>query len=276
MTSQTKKRQPQRAFATLRVAAISALAVSGCATGGNKRVTAAAPAASRMPQPETVLIGKDVPERGPKGVVVIADTNPDAGLEQDSDRVTPVKVTVINNSGKRLVLRYQDMLLVSGEEQTYGALPPYRLKLTGANKTAATNRAAKTNRTAQTNLSVAGPLPKIGHPQFTHSGFSIVQPYAPIYPGLKVTPMPVQMDERYHVSFYAYWRQVGQPTPAMLQRALPEGVLEPGGQVSGFVYFERVPPGAEHVRLLVRLVTADDNAIVSRLSLPLDADTLRG
>jgi hypothetical protein len=36
-------------------------------------------------------------------------------------------------------------------------------------------------------------------------------------------------------------RHIRMPTLDMLRQALPEAVLEPGGQVSGFVYFERLP-----------------------------------
>lgn len=45
------------------------------------------------------------------------------------------------------------------------------------------------------------------------------------------------------------------PSPDVLDKALPEGVLSPGETASGFVYFERVP-GPGPVELTARLVDA--------------------
>jgi hypothetical protein len=48
------------------------------------------------------------------------------------------------------------------------------------------------------------------------------------------------------------------PTPEMLERALPEGVVEPGQSASGFVYFERPPARAAALALAFRLVNDQD------------------
>jgi hypothetical protein len=43
------------------------------------------------------------------------------------------------------------------------------------------------------------------------------------------------------------------PTSDMLQRALPEGVLAPGGRISGFVYFDHVLD-VVHVTFVAHLI----------------------
>jgi hypothetical protein len=42
----------------------------------------------------------------------------------------------------------------------------------------------------------------------------------------------------------------------MRRRVLPEGVLEPGGRVSGFLYFEKLDGDPQGVRLVTELVNA--------------------
>jgi hypothetical protein len=58
------------------------------------------------------------------------------------------------------------------------------------------------------------------------------------------------------------------PSPDVLDRALGEGVLEPGGTASGFVYFER-GQHADQVDLTVRLVDAGTGGTLGRAVIPL-------
>ena len=50
--------------------------------------------------------------------------------------------------------------------------------------------------------------------------------------------------------------QFALPTPEMLERALPEGVLEPGRTTSGFLYFERAPAAPARLELTALVVDA--------------------
>lgn len=58
------------------------------------------------------------------------------------------------------------------------------------------------------------------------------------------------------------------PSPDVLDRALREGVLQPGGTASGFVYFAR-GPHAGQVELTVRLVDAWTGQRLGRAVVPL-------
>jgi hypothetical protein len=56
----------------------------------------------------------------------------------------------------------------------------------------------------------------------------------------------------------------------MLRQALPEGPVEPGGQVTGFVYFERLPPGPGRVELRARFPGAGGERM-TRIEIPFQA-----
>ena len=66
----------------------------------------------------------------------------------------------------------------------------------------------------------------------------------------------------------AYWTMRPDVSGAMARAALPQGVLEPGGSASGFVYFERLPPGTVRVRLLADFDDPASGWRVARLGIP--------
>jgi hypothetical protein len=71
-----------------------------------------------------------------------------------------------------------------------------------------------------------------------------------------------------------YWytpggEQFALPTPDMVERALPEGVLDPGRTARGFLYFERPPERTRVVELTVVLVDASSGEPRTRLVVPL-------
>ena len=72
----------------------------------------------------------------------------------------------------------------------------------------------------------------------------------------------------YWERFVPVMRTVDLPTFDMLRKALPEGVLEPGGRLSGFVYFEDVGPGVERVELRADFENADTGERIVRLGIP--------
>lgn len=59
------------------------------------------------------------------------------------------------------------------------------------------------------------------------------------------------------------------PSPDVLDHALREGVVHPGGAASGFVYFERLDTHASPVDLAVRLVDARTGRVIGRVVIPL-------
>jgi hypothetical protein len=63
--------------------------------------------------------------------------------------------------------------------------------------------------------------------------------------------------------------QFALPSPDVLERALPEGVLDAGQTASGFLYFERLRPPPIRGELVVQLVAAHDGERLSRVVVPL-------
>lgn len=121
------------------------------------------------------------------------------------EHVTPMLVTVINDSERAIRVAYEGFALIGPEGRHYRALAPARME------------GVLTEMVGS--LADTGPY------------------FAPYFPGSVFRPRP------------AYWytpgpalRYVRVPTVDMLRQALPEGMVEPGGQVSGFVYFERIAP----------------------------------
>ena len=58
------------------------------------------------------------------------------------------------------------------------------------------------------------------------------------------------------------------PSQDVLGMGLPQGVVKPGGQVSGFVYFQRPAPEVHQLRLMWTATTPDGRP-VARLDAPL-------
>ncbi len=47
----------------------------------------------------------------------------------------------------------------------------------------------------------------------------------------------------------------------MLRKAIPEGVIAPGGHVAGFLYFAKVAPDTPEANFTAKLVDAHRNAV---------------
>jgi hypothetical protein len=54
----------------------------------------------------------------------------------------------------------------------------------------------------------------------------------------------------------------------MIQKALPEGVLDPGGRVTGYPYFQNVKKDVGMVELTNELVNAKDGEIFGVVRIP--------
>ncbi|MBI5545670.1 MAG: hypothetical protein HY901_17420 [Deltaproteobacteria bacterium] len=158
------------------------------------------------------------------------------------DLVTPVRVTLENHSGAPLTVRYDDFAL-----RTSGfvarALPPFEIQRPGAEGGA-------------------------GWPYF---GFGVGAYSGPFYWGWDPWPGFGWWGSGYYPGYYgSYYLAEPLPTRDMLKKALPEGVLEDGGQVSGYVYFQRVQASeGTLVQLSLDLLNAQDKSSVGWIGVPL-------
>ena len=158
------------------------------------------------------------------GINIITKVNYWNGDSQVKQYVTPVYVTINNNSGKDLKISYEQFALVSPSGKRFAALPPFGV-------TGAVSRPILLEQYSP-----------ILVPGFTYRGFLIAPFYSTIYPEIPVCRAEFYFDPLYYNNYYNYWDQVQYdlPTPRMINDALPEGVLKKGGDISGFLYFEKI------------------------------------
>jgi hypothetical protein len=184
------------------------------------------------------------------GVKVIANAGSWPGTVEISEEVTPVRVRIENRSGNPILVRYSDIKLVSANGPVYAAIPPFAIDSTVAEPRLAPGYAPVTA------------------PGFAGAGFGVAPIYSPLYPGWPAMRGTFAYDPLYYQAYGDYWRQIELPTPAMLQRALPEGRIEAGGSVEGFLYFEKVSPEAKHVELRMDIHNAERGRGMGTLEIP--------
>ncbi len=167
--------------------------------------------------------------------------------------LTPLRVDIRNDSGRPIRVRFDEIKLVSPAGREYAALPPYEIDET-----------------------LTEPVDKPLDPEFAHDRFYVV-PYASRHftPGLRPWNEPFAYDAAYYGPLYAEWPaysrrvEVKLPTEDMVSRGLPEGVIEDGGSVSGFVYFQKVPGSLDRVDFRAELVDARTGEEFGTVTVPL-------
>ena len=160
------------------------------------------------------------------GVTVTADGSVwDGSPKKLATDVTPVWVTLQNATGRSLRVQYDEFTLRGASGATYIALAPYVL------------RASKSSPVFE--VPDGGDFDK----------FQVAAYLAPFYPWLQVWNGPLP----YGPTINSVWWRASLPTATMLDRALPEGVLENGGTASGYLYFQKVRPGEGEVTFLAGL-----------------------
>jgi hypothetical protein len=152
--------------------------------------------------------------------------------------ITPLDVTLENHSNHAIRIEYRSFALKTAG-YTAEAISPYQIQRPGA---------------------------EVVKPFYWGDGFLVAPPYAGFYPGYPPFVGPFSWAP------YGTW-QPPLPTPDMIARGIPEGVLNDGGHVRGFLYFPRVPAAPEvALDFVSSLPDAQTNAVVSTLSIPLIAN----
>jgi len=166
------------------------------------------------------------------------------GNPQVPGRVTPLKVIIRNRSGVPVYVRYSDFQISGASNRRYAALPPFDLQGTIAER--------------------AGPL-------FDQRRFY----YSPHLRFLRPQwSDPYYEDEFYQGKYFGEWQAAGVPravelpTPEMLALALPAGVVEDGGEVTGFLYFQKIDPREGHVQLRYTMVNARTGRAFGTIGVP--------
>jgi hypothetical protein len=152
--------------------------------------------------------------------------------------VTPLRVTIENNGNRPILIRYSEFALVGAAGQKYAALPPFDIK-------GSVSQPVLVQRHAP-----------IVAPGFVARSFAVSPIYGPIYPAFPIMDGAFPYDPFYFDRYQNYWIERPLPTADMVQFALPEGRLDPGGRIDGFLYFEKVAPNTGRVEFRMRVVDA--------------------
>jgi hypothetical protein len=214
----------------LSIALAAALGLAGCQ-------------ATLNPAPSARQISDSGAIAAAQGIRMIARADAWSGIPADlGNQITPLYVKIENNTAQPLYIRYNQFRLVSAEGRRFSALPPFQIDGTAT-------------------VSVANPY-------FPSAGFDYAPYLSPYYPGATVYAGSWGLNAPYWQRFGTIMPTVQLPTADMVQKALPEGVLQPGGQVSGFLYFEGVGPNTEWVQLRANYENARTGGFITRLTIP--------
>nr|QKW93760.1 starvation lipoprotein Slp [Vitiosangium cumulatum] len=223
-----------------------------------------------QPLPSTPLTPSGASVATAEGVRLLA--NGDAWRDHPSDLetiVTPVLVHIDNQSGRTLRVDGKQFVLEGSSGFQYAALSPFELREEGL----AVGGSGVDGHVA---LSMGvglgyGPW-GYGFPGWYGSGW-----YGPGWhgPGWWYGPGlydPWLVPGWYGPGWYGpytYWVPPEPlPTQDMVRKALPEGTLNPGGNVTGFLYFQSVGNREGQVTLQARLVDAHTGEQFGAVSIP--------
>ena len=185
-----------------------------------------------------------------KGVQVIVQTDQWPGPQPIQNEVTPVRVVIDNKSETALRLRYNDFALIADDGTRYAALPLYRIVGSIPEPVIDTGYTA------------------ITEPHFVYHAFTVAPFYANIYPTMMAYRGTFAYDPFYYDTYNAYWINLPLPTQEMFKRALPEGVLDVGGRIEGYLYFERVSDDQSRVTFRADLSSTQSNQFFGEVRIP--------
>jgi hypothetical protein len=112
----------------------------------------------------------------------------------------------------------------------------------------------------------------VQNPFYGFSRFSVAPYLSRWYPRFNRYSGTFGYDGSYYSPYVTRYQQVALPTVDMVQRALPEGVLEAGGSAMGFVYFESLHRDAKMLTLAVEIVDAASGTAVGTARIPFTAN----
>lgn len=184
------------------------------------------------------------------GVRVSASAQGWSGDPRTTEEVTPFRITIENDSDEYVRLDYRSFYLVDERGDYYRALPPFRY---GGDPPGP--RIVRADR-----------LPK----EWTSRDFAVYPMYGR-RPGVDVYDGRAPYDSEYYKTHARYWEGKDLPNEDILAKAVPEGVVEPGGMVEGWLFFEKVDPGTEGpLTLYADVINAHTGETLGQISIPFE------
>ncbi|MEL6184755.1 MAG: hypothetical protein AAFU79_09040 [Myxococcota bacterium] len=233
-------------------------AVAAAVAGGCRTVPSLKPAPSARVAPEDARgsLGENAVMDTAAGIQVVATTEGWNGPVTVPTYVTAMKLAVRNTSKRPVRLEYKHLRLEApkaGETKTFKAVPPHRIRSGAVNQ-------------------LTDPYGSV-RPLWFGRGYSICGPYAGFYrfPNSPwAGPYPLVLNA-WNRPFLATRYVYAHP---LLAYGLPPGILEPGGEVEGWVFFRRVDADLPRLTLRAELVDADTKKVLGAARIPFDNERL--
>lgn len=184
------------------------------------------------------------------GVSVVVDAASWTGTPERLETVLPVKVTIENRGSVPVRVQYRDFSLMATSGARLAALPPFSIRGT---------------EFVYRGIGGSGFDPYV--PGFLYDRFWLAPPWSRFYPQMSPWGGPYFYDPLYYDTYYARW-PVELPTRDMVVNALPEGVIEPGGRLSGFVFFQPLPAGTREVTFRQDIANASTGEELGTVQIP--------
>ena len=179
------------------------------------------------------------------GVQVVARTQAWQWNPQDlATKATPILLQLTNNSARPILVRYNHISLTDADGHRFNVMPPYDI-----------------NGTVSQAFTIQNPY-------YGFNRFAVAPYLARWYPRFSRYDGAFRYDATYYSPYVTDYERVRLPTVDMVQRALPEGVLSPGGTAEGFVYFQALHRDAHSLTLAVDVVDANTNAVIGTAQIP--------
>lgn len=168
------------------------------------------------------------------------------GAPRDLKQVQPVLLTIHNRSERPLRVQYKAFQLVAADGTPYRALAPMAI-----------------DKSATVRVQDFSP-----YYATDFSGFRSAPYWGPYYGGFGGIYTGFGYDPFYYDTYDL--RSIQLPTRDMLERALPEGVVDPGGSAKGYLYFEKLKHNPKEVQLQAELISARTGEQFGMVSIPFD------
>lgn len=198
------------------------------------------------------LVVQGVSIGGISGLSILVEAGVWVGNPQVEQRITPVKITIYNKSGKLLGIQYSNFCIRGkGSNSFYAAMPPYEIRGTVKNPS----------------IVLPYPFPVKSEIEYNQK-FQVVHYCARMYPGIPACEMNLLLDLDYYTRYYSRYARIRLPEVEMLSKLIPEGVLGNEGYVSGYLYFEKIASKEKQMEFCVDLFDAQKSILIGSVRIP--------
>jgi len=157
--------------------------------------------------------------------------------------VVPVKVRIKNESGQPIRVLYEQFALLGKKGRSYRPIPVLPVD-------------DEVRKRVE-------PM----RPMYASTGFFVAPRFHDVYATLDPWSAPLQRDEALHAELFHRWGK-RPPDRQMMREALPEGVLENGGIVTGFLFFESPLDREDRVTFQADFDAGDGQRKVASIDIP--------